>query len=63
MQYNKINKERHVKKKNYFPDKIEKLEIDLDGKLVYVTSNLSSEQLLETIKKTGKETSYVGIKN
>lgn len=46
----------------FFTDKIEKLEIDLDGKLVYVTSSLSSEQLLETIKKTGKDTSYVGIK-
>jgi copper chaperone len=45
-----------------FPDQVEKVDINLDGKEVYVTSNLSSDELLEVIKKTGKETSYVGLK-
>lgn len=44
-------------------DKIEKLDIDLDGKKVYVTSSMTSDALLEVIKKTGKDTVYVGLKN
>uniref|UniRef100_T1E2W6 Copper transport protein ATOX1 n=1 Tax=Psorophora albipes TaxID=869069 RepID=T1E2W6_9DIPT len=43
-------------------EKVEKVDIDLDNKKVFVTSSLSAEELLETIKKTGKETSYVGLK-
>ncbi|XP_036342218.1 copper transport protein ATOX1-like [Rhagoletis pomonella] len=43
-------------------EKVEKVSIDLDSKTVLVTSNLTSEELLETIKKTGKATQYVGVK-
>lgn len=43
-------------------DKIEKLDIDLPGKKVFVTSALSADELLEIIKKTGKESAYVGLK-
>ncbi|XP_019647395.1 PREDICTED: copper transport protein ATOX1-like [Branchiostoma belcheri] len=42
---------------------VEKFDIDLEGKKVFVTSSLSSEEILETLKKTGKATSYVGTKN
>ncbi|TMW50496.1 hypothetical protein DOY81_004424, partial [Sarcophaga bullata] len=43
-------------------DKVEKVSIDLDEKTVLVTSNLPGEELLEVIKKTGKSTQYVGVK-
>ncbi|XP_037936483.1 copper transport protein ATOX1 [Teleopsis dalmanni] len=43
-------------------DKVEKVSIDLDEKTVLVTSNLSADELLEVIKKTGKTTTYVGVK-
>lgn len=43
-------------------DKIEKVDIDLPGKKVFVTSALSADELLEIIKKTGKESAYVGLK-
>lgn len=43
-------------------DKVEKVDIDVDKKTVLVTSNLTSDVLLETIKKTGKTTEYVGVK-
>lgn len=43
-------------------DKIEKLDIDLPAKTVYVTSALPSAELLEVIKKTGKDTTYVGVR-
>lgn len=47
-----------------FSDKIEKVQIDLEAKKVYVTSaELNANELLEKIKKTGKETSFVGVKN
>lgn len=46
----------------FIPEKVEKVDIDLENKKVFVTSMLSSDELLETIKKTGKETSYVGLK-
>jgi len=42
---------------------VNKVDIDLPGKKVYVDSTLSSEQLLETLKKTGKEVSYLGVKS
>ncbi|XP_023304163.1 copper transport protein ATOX1 [Lucilia cuprina] len=43
-------------------DKVEKVSIDLDEKTVLVTSNLTGEELLEVIKKTGKSAQYVGVK-
>ncbi|KAL9971640.1 hypothetical protein ACROYT_G017836 [Oculina patagonica] len=36
------------------------IEIDMDKQRVYVTSTLSSDELLETIKKAGKTCSYIG---
>ncbi|EDO40505.1 predicted protein [Nematostella vectensis] len=36
------------------------IEIDLEMKRVFVTSTLSSDELLATIKKAGKEASYIG---
>lgn len=46
-----------------FADKITALDIDLPGKRVFVTSSaLSADELLEVIRKTGKPTSYVGLK-
>jgi len=39
---------------------IDKIEIDMDKQRVYVTSALSSDELLETIKKAGKACSYIG---
>ncbi|XP_067648257.1 copper transport protein ATOX1 [Eurosta solidaginis] len=47
---------------NKLGDKVEKVSIDLDSKTVLVTSTLTSDELLETIKKTGKATQYVGVK-
>ena len=41
---------------------MEKVEIDMEKQKVYVTSSLTGEELLATIKKTGRECSYVGIK-
>ena len=46
----------------FIADKVEKVSIDLDEKTVLVTSNLPGEELLEVIKKTGKSTQYVGVK-
>lgn len=41
--------------------KVQDVRIDLDNKKVYVTSaELSANDLLECIKKTGKTTSYIG---
>lgn len=42
---------------------VEKVEIDLGAKRVRVTSTLTSDQVLEAIKKTGKETKFVGMKS
>lgn len=39
---------------------VENISISLPEQKVIVTSSLSSDQLLEVIKKTGKKTSYVG---
>lgn len=45
-----------------FTDKVKNVRIDLDNKKVYVTSEfLSADEILETIKKTGKTTCYVGV--
>lgn len=45
-----------------FPDKVEKVEIDLPNKKVFVKSPMPSNELLEVIQKTGKSVSYVGVK-
>ena len=42
---------------------VEKVEIDLGAKRVMVTSTLTSDQVLEAIKKSGKETKFVGMKS
>ncbi|XP_026278841.1 copper transport protein ATOX1 [Frankliniella occidentalis] len=41
---------------------VDAVQIDLPGQLVSVTSTLTSDQLLESLKKTGKAVSYVGLK-
>ncbi|GFS03968.1 copper transport protein ATX1 [Elysia marginata] len=41
---------------------VSKVETDVEKKLVYVTSTLPPDQLLEQLKKTGKEVAYNGIK-
>lgn len=44
----------------FLPGGIDNIEIDMEKQRVYVTSALSSDELLETIKKAGKTCSYVG---
>ncbi|KAG4068461.1 hypothetical protein HA402_004801 [Bradysia odoriphaga] len=44
-------------------NKIEDVNIDLDARTVAVKSSMPAEELLEVIKKTGKTTTYVGVKN
>ena len=39
------------------------VEIDMAAQKVYVTSSLSSDELLAILKKTGRECSYAGVKN
>lgn len=41
---------------------VQKVEIDMEKQKVYVTSSLSGDDILATIKKTGRECSYVGVK-
>ena len=41
---------------------VTKVDIDMEGQKVFVESTLSSEELLATLKKTGRECSYVGVK-
>ena len=41
---------------------MENVDIDMEKKKVYVKSELSSDELLSVIKKTGKNTVYEGIK-
>ncbi|XP_037569257.1 uncharacterized protein LOC119450000 isoform X2 [Dermacentor silvarum] len=41
---------------------VNKVDIDLKEQRVLVDSTLSSEQLLEVLKKAGKTCSYVGVK-
>lgn len=38
------------------------IKVNLDNKMVSVTSMLSSDEILQTIKKTGKECRFVGAK-
>ncbi|XP_062513634.1 copper transport protein ATOX1-like [Corticium candelabrum] len=40
---------------------VETIDIDMAKQTVHVQSTLPSDKLLETIKKTGKECSYVGV--
>lgn len=47
----------------FFSDKVEELNIDLDTRTVYVKSAMSGAELLEIIQKTGKTSTYVGVKN
>lgn len=39
-----------------------KVDIDMEGQKVTVESTLSSEELLTILKKTGRECSYIGVK-
>lgn len=41
---------------------VTKVDIDMEGQRVFIESTLSSEELLATLKKTGRECSYVGVK-
>jgi copper chaperone len=42
---------------------VERVDISLEDQTVLVTSTLPADQLLETIKKSGKTISYVGVKH
>ena len=44
----------------FISDGIDKIDIDMEKQRVYVTSALSSDELLEAIKKAGKRCSYIG---
>ena len=39
---------------------VDKWRIDLENRKVYVTAGMSHGEVLETLKKTGKEAEYVG---
>lgn len=41
---------------------VKNIEFDMDNQKVFVESTLDSEELLAKIKKTGRECSYVGVK-
>ncbi|XP_076321005.1 copper transport protein ATOX1-like [Tachypleus tridentatus] len=41
---------------------VNKVDIELEKKIVLIDSTLSSDELLEALKKTGKNSSYVGVK-
>ncbi|XP_074649725.1 copper transport protein ATOX1-like [Tubulanus polymorphus] len=47
--------ERVLRKKG-----IETFQIDLENKKVFVETDLSSDEILEIIKKTGKATTFIG---
>ncbi|KAI4495998.1 hypothetical protein M0802_008213 [Mischocyttarus mexicanus] len=38
------------------------INVNLDNKMVSVKTTLSSDEVLQTIKKTGKECTFLGIK-
>lgn len=46
-----------------FSDKVSNVDIDLGNKKVFVTSTLTPEELTETLKKTGKEVTFIGSKS
>lgn len=43
-------------------DKVEKVNVNLEEQKVTITSNLTSDQLLEALRKSGKQVSYIGVK-
>lgn len=48
----------------FIADKVQNVQIDLDAKKVFVTSaELTADELLEKIQKTGKQTTFVGVKS
>lgn len=48
----------------FIPDKVQNVRIDLENKKVFVTtSDLTADQILQAIQKTGKTTSYTGVAN
>ncbi|XP_071949613.1 copper transport protein ATOX1-like [Antedon mediterranea] len=48
--------ERVLKKK----EGIDNFEVDLEKKKVFVETSMTSDEVLEVLKKTGKATTYVG---
>ena len=40
---------------------VKDISFDMDKQRVFVTSDASSDVLLEVIKKTGKKVSYIGV--
>ncbi|XP_012136652.2 antioxidant 1 copper chaperone [Megachile rotundata] len=38
------------------------IQVDLDTKKIFVTSTLSSDEILQTIKKSGKACQFLGVK-
>lgn len=48
----------------FIADKVQNVQIDLNAKKVFVTSTeLTADELLEKIQKTGKQTTFVGVKS
>ncbi|KAK3576433.1 hypothetical protein CHS0354_025194 [Potamilus streckersoni] len=43
-------------------DAVTDIQTDVGNKKVTVTSRLTSNELLEILKKTGKEVNYIGVK-
>ncbi|XP_052281252.1 copper transport protein ATOX1-like [Dreissena polymorpha] len=43
-------------------EKVSNIDADISSQKVTVTSELSADELLETLKKTGKTVSYIGVK-
>lgn len=41
---------------------MEKVNVNLEEQKVTITSNLTSDQLLEALRKSGKQVSYIGVK-
>ena len=46
---------------NKYPE-VSNIDIDMDNKKVFVTTTVSGEDILAKLKKTGRECSYVGLK-
>lgn len=46
-----------------FSDKVSNVDINLEDKKVFVTSAMTPEELTETLKKTGKEVTFIGSKD
>uniref|UniRef100_A0A0C9RRD8 Copper transport protein ATOX1 n=1 Tax=Amblyomma americanum TaxID=6943 RepID=A0A0C9RRD8_AMBAM len=41
---------------------VNKVDVDLKDQRVYIDSTMSSDQLLEVLKKAGKTCSHIGVK-